>query len=165
MKRGRSCGGSAFLFVVERMADDDEIMMTHEQGTSSAFLPYPASRLAPKIVPQDLTSFKSRGVSRVERDLQQELVELREKYLTVMDSFNWNKLVYEARFSFEPVTGEVYHLYDIQNEHVLSMIPPEEWKQRWVASFRLGHDGRWMAQGVAQDFDLREWIDRKEGRR
>jgi hypothetical protein len=33
----------------------------------------------------------------VERELQQELVELRERYLEVIDAFNWNKLVYEAQ--------------------------------------------------------------------
>ncbi len=48
-------------------------------------------------MPQDLTSFKSRGVGRVERELQQELMELREKYLAVMDAFNWNKLSFDAQ--------------------------------------------------------------------
>jgi hypothetical protein len=74
------------------------------------FLHYPTSRLGAKIIPQDLTNFKSCGVSRVERDLQQELIELREKYLRVIDSFNWNKIICEAHFGFEPVIGELYHL-------------------------------------------------------
>jgi hypothetical protein len=122
------------------------------------YLPYPKSRLAPKIVPQDLTSFKSRGVGKVERELQQELVELRERYLGVIDDFNWNKLIYESNFGFEPVIGEVYHLYEFNGRHNLSMIEPKEWFQRWLGSFRLNADGRWQVEEVAEDFNLRDWV-------
>jgi Protein of unknown function (DUF2452) len=127
------------------------------------FLPYPASRLAPKIIPQDLTNFKSRGVSRVERELQQELVELRERYLRVIDDFNWNKLLYEANFGFEPVTGEIYHLYSVNNRYQLSMIEPERWHQRWIGSFRLNADGRWQMEGIAEDFDIRDFVSASVG--
>ena len=85
------------------------------------YLPYPASRLAAKIVPQDLTSFKSYGITRVERELQQEMVELREAYMKIIDAFNWNKLIYEAIFNFEPVIGELYHLYEINGKRQLSI--------------------------------------------
>ncbi len=124
----------------------------------AAFLPYPASRLAPRIVPQDLTSFKTRGIGRVERELQQELVELRERYLAVIDAFNWNKLIYESQISFEPVTGEIYHLYEMSEGRRLSMIGPREWRQKWLGSFRLNADGRWQAEDVAPDFNLRVWV-------
>lgn len=124
----------------------------------AAFLPYPASRLAPRIVPQDLTSFKTRGIGRVERELQQELVELRERYLAVIDAFNWNKLIYESQIGFEPVTGEIYHLYEMPGGIRLSMIGPQEWRQKWLGSFRLNADGRWQAEEVAPDFDLRAWV-------
>lgn len=134
---------------------DSDLGQTSPRGN---FLPYPASRLGAKIVPQDLTSFKSRGVSRIERVLQQELVELREKYLEVIDAFNWNKLIYEAKFGFEPVIGERYHLYEVEGKHHLSMIEPESWHQRWIGSFRLNADGRWQVEKVAEDFDLRRWI-------
>jgi hypothetical protein len=109
-------------------------------------------------VPQDLTSFKTRGISKVERELQQELVELRERYLEVIDAFNWNKLVYEAQFGFEPVIGECYHLYQVEKKYHLSMIEPEKWHQRWIATLRLNADGRWQMEKSAEDFDLRRWI-------
>ncbi len=135
----------------------DTSLQTDERRSN--FLPYPASRLAPKIVPQDLTSFKSRGVGRVERELQQELVELREHYLGVIDAFNWNKLIYESHFGFEPVVGEMYHLYEFNGRHNLSMIEPEQWRQRWLGSFRLNADGRWQVEKVAEDFNLRDWVE------
>lgn len=143
---------------VAPMSTSDNIQPVSETVPGTAYLPYPASRLAPKIVPQDLTNFKSRGISRVERSLQQELVELREKYLQVIDAFNWNKLIYEAQFNFEPVCGEAYHLYEINQGRVLSMVPPDSWNKRWLGTFRLNADGRWLAVETATDFDLRNWV-------
>lgn len=83
---------------------------------------YPVSTLSPKITPTDLSSFKSRGISEIERDLQQKLTEIREQYLATIDHFNWNKLIYEADISFEPIVGETYHLYEIRGRKLLSMI-------------------------------------------
>ncbi len=139
----------------------DDLPIPHNAADPAArtnFLAYPSSRLGAKIVPQDLTSFKSRGITKVERELQQELVELRERYLAVIDSFNWNKLIYEASYRFEPIIGETYYLYDVEGEHVLSMIAPEEWHQRWLGSFRLNSDARWEPVKTAPDFDLRAYV-------
>lgn len=144
-------------------SNSDEASLVNDGAVSkNAFMPYPVSRLAPRIVPQDLTNFKTRGIGRVERELQQELIELREKYLAVIDAFNWNKLIYEAAIGFEPVCGEVYHLYDINNEFTLSMVEPSEWNQRWIGSFRLNADGRWLPEEVSETFQLRDWVNSDE---
>lgn len=129
--------------------------MTDEKP-SSAYLPYPVSTLSPRIVPTDLSSFKSRGISEVERDLQQKLVELRETYLEAIDHFNWNKLVYEAEISFEPVVGETYHLYETRGRRLLSMISPKEWPMPHLASVRLNVDRQW--QIVETTVDAREFF-------
>ena len=134
---------------------DASLQTTEPRGN---YLPYPASRLAAKIVPQDLTSFKTRGVSRVERELQQEMLEIQERYMQVIDAFNWNKILYESQFGFEPVCGEIYHLYEVEGKRHLSMISPDQWYQRWVGSFRLNADGRWQVEKVAPDFDIRNWV-------
>ena len=73
-------------------------------------MPYPVSTLSPKIIPNDLSSFKSRGISEVERELQQKLTEIREEYLAAIDHFNWNKLIYEADINFEPIVVGSYFL-------------------------------------------------------
>jgi hypothetical protein len=125
-------------------------------------MPYPASRLAPRIVPQDLTNFRTRGIGHVERELQQELIELREKYLAVIDTFNWNKLIYESQIGFEPVCGEIYHLYEIEQQFTLSMVEPSEWAHKWIGSFRLNADGRWLPVEVSPDFHLRDWVHGSE---
>jgi hypothetical protein len=108
-----------------------------------AFLPYPISTLSPRIVPNDLSNFKSRGISQIERDLQLKLEKMREEYIATVEHFNWNKLVYEAEINFEPIVGEVYHLYSMRDKNHLSMIAPEQWSQKHLASFRLNLDRQW----------------------
>ncbi len=128
-----------------------------ESRPSRAFLPYPVSTLSPPIVPNDLTSFKSRGISEVERDLQQKLTEIRESYLKAIDHFNWNKLVYEAEIRFEPVVGGTYHLYEMRGGHrALSMISPEQWPQRHLATLRLNVDRQWLVVQTGKGVDPKE---------
>lgn len=122
---------------------------------SRSFLPYPASTLSPRIVPTDLSSFKARGISEVERDLQQKLVELREQYLKAIDHFNWNKLVYEAQIQFEPVVGETYHLYQAGGRRMLSMIAPDQWRMAHLATFRLNVDRQWQLVTPGEGVDPR----------
>lgn len=124
-----------------------------EHPVSRAFLPYPSSTLSPRIVPTDLSTFKSRGISQVERDLQQKLVELRETYLAAIDHFNWNKLVYEAEINFEPVVGETYHLYESRGRRLLSMIGPGEWAMSHLATFRLNVDRQWLIVETSPEID------------
>lgn len=127
-----------------------------EPAPSSAFLPYPVSTLSPPIIPNDLTSFKSRGISEVQRDLQQKLMEIREEYLRVIDHFNWNKLVYESEIRFEPVVGGVYHLYETRSGRALSMISPEQWPQRHLATVRLNMDRQWQVVEVGRNVNTKD---------
>ncbi len=127
-----------------------------ETRPSRAFMPYPVSTLSPPIVPNDLTSFKSRGISEVERDLQQKLTEIREQYLKAIDHFNWNKLVYEAEIRFEPIVGGTYHLYQMRNGRALSMIAPDQWPHRHLATVRLNVDRQWLIVETGRDTDPRE---------
>ena len=118
-------------------------------------MPYPVSTLSPKIIPTDLSSFKSRGISEVERELQQKLTEIREEYLAAIDHFNWNKLIYEADIHFEPIVGQVYHLYEVRGRKLLSMIAPGQWSHRHLATVRLNVDRQWKLEELAGDVDSR----------
>lgn len=137
------------LETVEVVPELTEVPMT-------AFMPYPVSTLSPPIIPNDLTSFKSRGISEVQRDLQQKLMEIREEYLRAIDHFNWNKLVYESEIRFEPVVGGVYHLYQMRTGRALSMISPQQWPHRHLATLRLNMDRQWLVVEVGVGVDAQE---------
>lgn len=130
---------------------------------SAAFLPYPVSTLSPPIIPNDLSSFKSRGISQVERELRQKLEEIRESYLRTIDHFNWNKLVYEADIGFEPVVGESYHVYEVGGRRLLSMIAPDEWSEKHLATVRLNVDRQWKIEQTGPGVDNRELFGTVEG--
>ncbi len=130
---------------------------------SAAFLPYPVSTLSPPIIPNDLSSFKSRGISQVERELRQKLEEIRESYLRTIDHFNWNKLVYEADIGFEPVVGESYHVYEVGGRRLLSMIAPDEWSEKHLATVRLNVDRQWKIENIGPGVDNRELFGIVEG--
>lgn len=124
-----------------------------QEISQRAFLPYPASTLSPPIIPNDLTSFKSRGISEVQRDLQQKLVEIREEYLRAIDHFNWNKLIYESEIRFEPIVGGTYHLYQIGTTRVLSMIAPGQWHHPHLATVRLNIDRQWLVVEIGKNIN------------
>lgn len=126
------------------------------EGARSNFLPYPTSSLAPAFVPNDLTNFRSRGVSETEKRLRAEMVELQERYVATIDRFNWNRLVYSADFRFEPILGTVYFLYRGSQGLVLSMVEPSEWDLEFIGSFRLNTDRCW------ESVDLADGIYREE---
>jgi len=60
-------------------------LTTELKLNEGAFMPYPVSTLSPKIIPNDLSTFKSRGISQVERDLQQKLIQMREEYIATIE--------------------------------------------------------------------------------
>lgn len=35
--------------------------------------------------------------------------------------------IYEAKYNFKPIIGQMYYLYQKEEEYILSMISPEEW--------------------------------------
>ena len=146
---------SGFFYLRGKPSSPKETLVNpmSEQKISQAFMPYPVSTLSPRIVPTDLSSFKSRGISEVERELQQKLTEIRETYLQAIDHFNWNKLIYEADINFEPIIGQTYHLYEVRGRKLLSMIGPDQWHHKHLATVRLNVDRQWKLEEVSEELD------------
>tara|TARA_R110001606_G_C15217116_1_gene633564 strand:+ start:249 stop:656 length:408 start_codon:yes stop_codon:yes gene_type:complete len=116
---------------------------------SNAFIPYPVSTLSPPIVPNDLTSFKSRGISSIEKELSLKLETIRDEYIETINHYNWNKLVYSSDYSFEPVVGNIYYLYRRTNgTFILSMISPDEWYLEHIATVRLSVERQFELQSI-----------------
>jgi hypothetical protein len=62
----------------------------------------------------------------------------------MLKEYEYNQLIYQSKFSFEPVVGEIYHLYRRKNsETFLSIIAPYQCNFDFVGSFKLNADSIW----------------------
>jgi hypothetical protein len=116
-----------------------------EERWVANILPYASNVGAPVIKPENIDSWRQRGVTKVNHHLETKFLELRDEYNKLVEEFKWNDLVYNAKFNFEPVIGETYHLYTgDNNENFLSLISPNEWKRECLGSFQLTADQKWI---------------------
>lgn len=123
----------------------DQVVFDEETQTYNAsLLPYATDQGAPSIIPTDLSHWKKTGANKISHHLKAKHEEIRDRYEDLVTLYNWNSMIYQAKFSFEPVMGETYHLYKNKaGGTFLSMIPPETWKRELVGSFRLNADQIW----------------------
>ncbi len=112
---------------------------------SPSILPYGSNVGAPSIVVENIDAWKQPRISKVNKQFQSKFNELKEEYKKLIDEYKWNDLVYQSKFSFEPVVGEVYHLYYGNDGNVfLSLITPDEWNKQHIGSFRYNYDNKWI---------------------
>jgi hypothetical protein len=123
----------------------DNIVYSEIEGYNANILPYATNVGAPAIRIDDLVSWKSRGITNVNKEFQSKFNELQLQYQQLVEEFEWNELVYSSKFSFEPVVGEIYHLYRNTNgENFLSLISPQEWNKEHIGTFKLNSDKKWI---------------------
>lgn len=123
----------------------DNIVYSEEQGYNASLLPYATTVGAPVITTDDVVAWKSRGIHSVNKEFENKFQELQLAYQKLMDDYKWNELVYNAKFAFEPVIGETYHMYlGDDGIEFLSLIAPNEWNKEFIASFKLNSDKKWV---------------------
>ena len=108
-------------------------------------MPYTTNVGAPAIQKDDIEIWKQQSVSKVNHQFKTRFEELKEQYKQLVDEYNWNELVYNSKYSFEPIIGEVYYLYYNTKEEVfLSLISPNEWDKPYIGTFKLVSDQKWI---------------------
>ena len=123
----------------------DNVVFNDDQGYNASLLSYPTNVGAPVIQIDNLVSWKSRGISNVNKQFENKFNELKVQYENLMKEFENNELVYNANFSFEPVIGETYHLYRGDDGfNFLSLISPAEWTKEHLGTFQLNSDKKWI---------------------
>jgi hypothetical protein len=123
----------------------DNVVFSDDKGYNASLLSYPTNVGAPVIHIDNLVSWKSRGISNVNKQFESKFNELRVQYENLMKEFEYNELVYNANFSFEPVIGEIYHLYRGEDGiNFLSLISPSEWNKEHLGTFQLNSDKKWI---------------------
>ena len=107
-------------------------------------LPYPQHVAAPVIVPTDITGFKRVGLEKVNKVFDKRYKEILKEAETLQESFSISQEVYESTYKFEPIVGEIYHLYEQNNgTKFLSIIGPTEWNGNYQYSVMLNSNLKW----------------------
>ena len=123
----------------------DNVVYNENEGYNAALLPYSTSVGAPIIKVDDIVSWKSRGVTNVNKIFENKFNELKSQYEDLMKEYEWNEVVYNSKFSFEPVIGEIYHLYiGKDGSNFLSLISPQEWNKEHIGTFKLNSEKKWV---------------------
>ena len=123
----------------------DNVVFSDEKGYNASVLPYASNVGAPAIRMDDVVSWKNRNISTVNKEFENKFKELKSQYENLMQEFEFNELVYSAKFSFEPIMGEIYHLYTGEDGvNFLSLISPQEWNREHVGTFKLNSDKKWI---------------------
>lgn len=118
---------------------------THETYFAK-LLPYASNLSDPIIDIPNIDAFKKKGVDKVTKQFQAELKDLQSRIKSFVEIASETQKVYEAHFKFEPIVGEIYHLYEGKGKNFLSLVEPSEWKKQHLGSFRLNSDFKWERQ-------------------
>ena len=114
------------------------------QSYNAKLMPYATGLSAPKIVPPDVTSWKNTNIISANNQFRARYEAMQKEYEQMMEEFEYNNLIYTAKFSFEPIVGKTYHLYRSKDDYAfLSLISPNECNFEHLGTFELGPDKTW----------------------
>ncbi|HAT70592.1 MULTISPECIES: DUF2452 domain-containing protein [Croceibacter] len=123
---------------------DNVVFNEADQKYDASLKTYATNLGAPQITSLDTTAWKNRSINKVNHKIKTKFSELQNAYEAMLKEYEYNQLIYQSKFSFEPVVGETYHLYRRKNsETFLSIIAPHQCNFDFVGSFKLNADSIW----------------------
>lgn len=124
---------------------DNVVFNTELEKYDASLKPYPTNLGAPRIEIPDTNAWKNRSVANVNHQLKTKFDALKEEYEAMVETLEFNQKIFKAKFSFEPIVGQTYHLYKKQDETLfLSILAPEECTFNFQGSFYLNADQLWQ---------------------
>ncbi|MFL5808352.1 MAG: DUF2452 domain-containing protein [Flavisolibacter sp.] len=162
--------GQVILHVIHEIMPNGYLKLT-QQGFSNdgkpytnfeiyhkqmSVLPYSASVSGALIKPTEEGVIRHKALTAMEEQTNMQLDQIRKQIeLLALQAQEIHKrkelsmLIYNAKLSFKPEIGQVYHLYEKHDEsHMISLISPKEWGaampyKRFVAAVQLLADHTW----------------------
>ena len=124
----------------------DIIVWDADRGYYSKELTYGSNVGAPAIKTEDVIGWRDREVVNVNHQFKTKYEELKAEIEKLVSDYNWNDLIYRfAQYSFIPVIGETYHLYERDDtSYFMSLIEPTQWKKKHIGSFKLDSSNKWI---------------------
>ena len=133
---------------------DQVVYNEDSQRYDAAIKAYGTNVGAPQIDMPDVSGWKSTQIHKANKHLKTKYLSIKAEYEALMEVMEYNELVTNAKFSFEPIIGEVYYLYkNAEEDPFLSIIDPNSCDFVFLGSFRLTSDYLW--EKVSQDQSLR----------
>lgn len=143
-QQGKDNSGKAFV----------NIEIYHKQ---LSVLPYASSVAGVAIRPTKEGVIKHKALSAMEDQTNMQLDQIRQQIellarqaQEIRKRKELSMMIYEAKLSFKPQIGHVYHLYEKNDgQHILSLVSPQEWGgtgpfRQFVSSVRLLADHTWV---------------------
>jgi len=124
----------------EETSSSENPMVAYNPG----LLPYGSNVGAPAIVPDDIETWKTDQAIKTNQYFNTRYEEIKQEYRNLIEQYEWNKLVYRSKYSFVPIKGHTYYLYQRKdNSLFLSLIAPHEWNQLFIGAFKLDSEDKW----------------------
>lgn len=101
--------------MVDKKKPDNVVFAVETQKYDAALKPYATNVGAPVITTVDTIAWKNKSIKKLNHKVQARYQEIKTQYEQLMEEFEINNLVHSAKFAFEPVIGEYYHLYQREN--------------------------------------------------
>ena len=130
--------------------------LKEKSSDNPGLISFPHSLGSAVIKPEDKGKIKGRAMAAMKEQTQHQLHQLYEQMRTLARQANGIKnrvkvseRIYQAMMNYEPIIGQIYYLYEKENDDdLLSMISPEEWGKdmpfkSFIASVRLLSDHTW----------------------
>lgn len=130
--------------MAKKKKPDNVVFDIETQKYDASLKPYATNVGAPVIKTTDTVAWKNRSINKLNHKVQTRYLEIKAQYEQLMQEFEYNHLIYTSKFTFEPIIGEVYHLYKRDNnETFLSIIAPDQCSFNSLGSYRLNADQIW----------------------
>jgi hypothetical protein len=163
-------GGQVTLHIVHEIMPNGYLKITvqgfKEEGASytntetyhkqMSVLPYSASVAGALVKPTEEGVIRHKALTAMEEQTNMQLEQIRKQIeLLALQAQEIHKrkelsmLIYNAKLSFKPDIGQVYHLYEKNDgSHIISLISPKDWGavipyKKFVAAVQLLADHTW----------------------
>lgn len=124
---------------------DNVVWDDENKRYNSNILPYGSNVGAPSIKPTDISHWKNKNLTNFNHFLETRYDEIKKEYEKLMELYEWNKMIYESDFGFQPIVGETYYLYQRDDStQFLSLIEPESWDEEHIGSFKFDSENKWI---------------------
>lgn len=123
----------------------DLVVWDEERGYYANELTYGSNIGAPSIRLEDVGGWKKLQAQNANKIFTKKYEEIKDEFKKLVNEVSWNEFVYSANYSFIPVVGETYYLYEKDNNSVfLSLIAPNEWRMKFIGATKLESNNKWV---------------------